>query len=73
MLADMFGSRESPPWGSVDLGNANLLASQPYKAFIEVELPRTPNNIDIGISPTQLSSNLNRQLYGLAISPHSLQ
>jgi hypothetical protein len=42
-------SRDAPPWGSVDLGNTGMLNSQPYAAFVELELPRTKNNLEIGM------------------------
>jgi Putative adipose-regulatory protein (Seipin) len=37
-----------PPWGYVDLEGTNLLSGQPYATFVELELPRTRNNLEIG-------------------------
>jgi len=41
----------------VDLAAAGMLSDQPYKAFVELELPRTKNNLEIGLGALSFFAN----------------
>lgn len=49
-LYSLTGSRDAAPWGSVDLATTGMLSDQPYAAFVELELPRSKNNLELGTS-----------------------
>jgi len=46
----LIDSRDAAPWGSVDLAAAGMLSDQPYAAFVELELPRSKHNLELGTS-----------------------
>jgi hypothetical protein len=67
------GSRDAAPWASVDLAATNMMSDQPYAAFVELDLPRSKHNLELGPSPCHRSDSAGNFMVSLSLlSPSNI-